>query len=654
MNGIDATLSQGPVLPGAAAGGGRQKAGQMGTNNCSMGGGGGEAANFGCHLEELQYQAAFADNQPQGVAEVMVPPRILSASNLPEECSTLHNGSDDSVLDMASGHELESCAKTLDQLIISRNTESPAPACQRDTVEAMPITHGGSRDLGGRTVPVDLSHAISFTSCADQAPAESLGGASQAAAFRFVTRVAEGTGHAFHPKSEPFPKPSACRAEAPCLNGNSIGLVYSSLDIRSAYGAAANAFLPAARSIPGPAAGSYHNRDHKLDQTADRVALRPNLAPLPGFAAAALSPEQQDPFRVVSSKGRDPLLGASQNLTEENLVEPIRGGGSRPRTGVGNFCNTAAEIPAARAQQGVSLAGHGEFGGDSPVTVLCIDNQTHLPPARFSLNHQLASKLTIAAPASFDATETLTGYKSEAFKSDENGPHSNSPVGVAVEIAPDTAKTVGVPLGLQVVPGTSLDLCAPHSKPVSPAQQITSCLFFLAATVPPGLGPGATAADPLPLPRQAIAASDTSEQAHQPLGADKIQTMRLMLEPQHLGGVTISLRLTKSGLDVRVEAEQLTTAQLINEEKGLIAAKLKSVGYDIGTLLIQQTDIQHHRPKLSIQSTSDGTQTNDQLGGGSSEHNDSSHRGRGRFEHPPPRDEQDGFFRSAASGELFI
>jgi hypothetical protein len=131
--------------------------------------------------------------------------------------------------------------------------------------------------------------------------------------------------------------------------------------------------------------------------------------------------------------------------------------------------------------------------------------------------------------------------------------------------------------------------------------------------------------------------------------------LRLQLDPQHLGGVTVTMRLAGTRLELRVEAEQPETARLIGKDKSLIVAKLQSAGYELDTLVIQQLNTHVSPPKLGVQAMPNvHARENDQASGGPSNHDRSPNHGRDRFRPAPAGNEQDGPGIGGPGGELFI
>ncbi|MBO0733857.1 MAG: flagellar hook-length control protein FliK [Methylocapsa sp.] len=65
-----------------------------------------------------------------------------------------------------------------------------------------------------------------------------------------------------------------------------------------------------------------------------------------------------------------------------------------------------------------------------------------------------------------------------------------------------------------------------------------------------------------------------------------MQILRLQLDPENLGNVTVKMRLAGAKLDLHIEAEKPETARLIGTDKEFLAARLRSEGYAIDSITI--------------------------------------------------------------------
>jgi hypothetical protein len=134
----------------------------------------------------------------------------------------------------------------------------------------------------------------------------------------------------------------------------------------------------------------------------------------------------------------------------------------------------------------------------------------------------------------------------------------------------------------------------------------------------------------------------------------RVQTLRVQLEPENLGKVTVNLRLAGAKLEVQVEAEQPETAHLIGGDKELISARLQSSGYAIDTLTIRTVDSQAPQPALTSSTQPKEDQYAGHANGGPTAHDRPS-----TYEEPPPQttSEDDASVSNrfrAADGELYV
>jgi flagellar hook-length control protein FliK len=63
-----------------------------------------------------------------------------------------------------------------------------------------------------------------------------------------------------------------------------------------------------------------------------------------------------------------------------------------------------------------------------------------------------------------------------------------------------------------------------------------------------------------------------------------VKTLSLQLEPDDLGSVVITMRLSASGLDLQVAVAQPQAMQVIEKDKDALSDALRSTGYTVGTL----------------------------------------------------------------------
>jgi hypothetical protein len=319
----------------------------------------------------------------------------------------------------------------------------------------------------------------------------------------------------------------------------------------------------------------------------------------------------------------------------------------------------AAALEIGKPHAGLAADPNGDHGPDfaasAPVGVSVVNQQTHFaPPIRFSPALQIARSIRVSASA--PATVDTNGLAS-----------SGEPALLAVESAPDSADAQEIVephashstdpnsghgpeftasasvRGLVVNQQTHT---APPNR-LSPAQQIAELVANRA---------GPNNLDASPVTAQSSRAPDAAGMADSRLSMSRVQTMQLKLDPEILGKVTVSMRLSGTQLDIRVATERADTMQLIGKDRDLLTGKLQTAGYAIETLVIQMADPQAPQQQFGVNVPSNGQDpSTGQANGGPSAHDrPSTHDDRQRSRPLPADDAQDGAGVRLTDGDLYL
>lgn len=207
---------------------------------------------------------------------------------------------------------------------------------------------------------------------------------------------------------------------------------------------------------------------------------------------------------------------------------------------------------------------------------------------------------------------------------------------------PNTAAAVPV-RGVAGNPQTSL--MAPHG--LSPAQQIGEWIANGGGSSSQGASAVTT---PLNSGIDRVGMADS-----QPSMA-RVRTMQLQLDPESLGKVTVSMRLSGTGLVLRVETERPEAMQLIGKDKDLLTGKLQAAGYSIDMIVIQHGLPQAPQQQYGINAPSTGhNPLPGQANGGPSGHDRPSTHDNGQRSGPALADEaQDGAGVHHTGGDLYL
>jgi chemotaxis protein MotD len=396
---------------------------------------------------------------------------------------------------------------------------------------------------------------------------------------------------------------------------------------------------------------------------ASRAAGQPPLTP-------ALA-SREKPVAPRGSTGMESLLtgvqsGASAATPTARVFVPAAGDAHDLASSLGPtpLVGESALDSAAAQEMGNTHASHSadpngspglDFATSAPVGVLVVNQQTHFaPPTGLSPAQQMAHPVLGSAPAraagdahglapsigpvpsteesaleSTDANEIVKPHATVV--TDKNYDHG-------LDFA-DSAPVKGLVVNQhsQLVPSIGM----------SPAQQI-------AELVAAGAGPGDL--DASAITTQSSRALNAAGAADSNLSMSRVQTMTLQLDPESLGKVTVSMRLSGTRLDLRVETERPETMQLIGKEKDLLAGKLQAAGFVIAALVIQPAEPQapHQHFGVNVPSTGQDPFTG-QANGGPSAHDRPSNHDDGQRSRPGLADDaQNGSGFRRSGGDLYI
>jgi hypothetical protein len=143
--------------------------------------------------------------------------------------------------------------------------------------------------------------------------------------------------------------------------------------------------------------------------------------------------------------------------------------------------------------------------------------------------------------------------------------------------------------------------------------------------------------------------------ASRPVMPSGVTILRLRLEPEDLGGVTVKMRLAGARLDLQVEAEQPETARLIDKDRDLLAGKLQSAGYAVDALVINSRGQQAEHPRPSPGLILDRQeQSAGQAFEGPRDHGHSPNHGRSRSRPAQAGSTADAAGTGSPGGEFFL
>jgi len=74
------------------------------------------------------------------------------------------------------------------------------------------------------------------------------------------------------------------------------------------------------------------------------------------------------------------------------------------------------------------------------------------------------------------------------------------------------------------------------------------------------------------------------------LAGPVLRVLKIQLQPAELGTVTIRMALESGRLELQLDAQKATTAELIRRDQGVLASLLRSAGYDVEGLIVHVAD----------------------------------------------------------------
>ena len=158
-----------------------------------------------------------------------------------------------------------------------------------------------------------------------------------------------------------------------------------------------------------------------------------------------------------------------------------------------------------------------------------------------------------------------------------------------------------------------------HSPPpvhLSPAAQVANALIT-EVQAPESLPPSRSATELVPT-------SSTT--------GGVIRVLQIRLEPAELGAVSIRLKLEAHALELRIDADQPSTADLIRRDQSALTRLLQSAGYDVEALTVYVTEPDRSAtsggqlPQQGSQGTAHQTTSNMSSGGGQPEERFGEHQ----------------------------
>jgi hypothetical protein len=302
------------------------------------------------------------------------------------------------------------------------------------------------------------------------------------------------------------------------------------------------------------------------------------------------------------------------------------------------------------AASNLNSASEGSLGAPK---VLVIDRQTHFALARGLLATQqiissTSASVLLSAPGTARTFAPSVGHTPEQdgqSSSEDAGSQEGGESQTSSLSDPNSGDSSDIASSLPIKAATvDQKTFAASPKELPPAQQLAN--FIAASTDSNGTEANETTA-------LAGQVTDAAKGEQGPTSSVKI--MQLQLEPENLGKVTVTMRLTGSGLDLQVEASQPETVQLIRNDKDLLGSKLQSAGYELSTLVVQLVDRQASHPRLGTQMMPDGHQQSSSQAHGDSNHHDRPSPHERNHSHPAPAgDAQSRTGIGSSGGELFI
>ncbi|HUB64641.1 MAG TPA: flagellar hook-length control protein FliK [Methylocella sp.] len=294
-----------------------------------------------------------------------------------------------------------------------------------------------------------------------------------------------------------------------------------------------------------------------------------------------------------------------------------------------------------------------DVAGSAPLSVTAVIQQTQRAP----LNR--VSPAQSAAPSSLVSMPDVAAVHGDSLVS------LGGPAPLAAESDRDSANardiTAASPLRDQKG-GASPDFAAsapPSGTAVIQQTQRAPLHTLLPAQQIAGWVAAAAGSDSLDASKTASllrGARDAADMADSPPPLARVQTMQVELDPGSLGKVTVSMRLSGTRLDLRVETEHAETMQLIGKDKDLLTSKLQAAGYAIESLIIQPAAPQAPQQPAGVNVPSNGQDpSTGQANGGPGTHDrPSNHDDRERSLPVLADDTPDGAGPRLVGGDLYL
>lgn len=304
--------------------------------------------------------------------------------------------------------------------------------------------------------------------------------------------------------------------------------------------------------------------------------------------------------------------------------------------------------PRARGLAGPNGDWASEADAPASLKIAAIDHQTHFAPVTRAASQRgigtgpvstTFERGNVRAPIS-SIENAPPGGKEDAFGACASQKENRVQAGPLTE--PGRGKDVDVAPARRVK-SVPADETSASPKAASFAAQIARAIGAPAR-------PGRTEFGDVPA--RSPAALNAEGPGNETRSMSSVQTLRLQLDPETLGKVTVRMRLSGTRLDLEVEADELETVRLIGKDKGLLSGKLRSAGYALDGLVIKLADAPQAKPAARLMPDSQDQLTS-QANGGSSGHDRHPARDRNHFP-PDPADSPPDGAHVKSPGELFI
>lgn len=257
------------------------------------------------------------------------------------------------------------------------------------------------------------------------------------------------------------------------------------------------------------------------------------------------------------------------------------------------------------------------------------------------LNLRLLGQLT--GPPQLQETVTLSTIRAAA---DLERSKSEVPAESLRMTRDDNIEKPERPLRAQTERDSGNSQDAPHDQP--DRQQVAPATSSIASTgqTPATAGAFATPAEQIGQRlSQALAGMDSNSKG--PLTGATIKSLNIILEPEQLGTVHVSLTLRSDGMHVRIAAAETTTADVLHRDRYQLDGLLRPIGVDGWAAPVTITI----EPLREAPGTASGPSTEQPTSYGSADQ-DFRHNGSGQDRHPrADRQARENGSSSPASGQ---